>query len=59
VGQLLVVRPEFEREPVAARMLGECAALVPLAGPAVLVTAVAGDGLRLRRVLDEALASLG
>ncbi len=59
VGQLLVVRPEFTREPVAARMLGEHAALVPLAGPAVLVTALATDGLRLRRVLDEALASLG
>lgn len=59
VGQLVVVRPEFTREPPAARMLGECAALAPLAGPAVLVTAVAADGLRLRRVLDEALASLG
>ncbi|WP_427923945.1 urease accessory protein UreD [Streptomyces sp. cg40] len=59
VGQLVVVRPEFTREPPAARMLGECAALAPLAGPAVLVTAVAADGLRLRRVLDEALATLG
>ena len=59
VGQLVVVRPEFTREPAAARMLGEHAALVPLAGPAVLVTAVAADGLRLRRVLDEALVSLG
>ncbi|MGR3874172.1 urease accessory protein UreD [Streptomyces graminifolii] len=58
VGQLLVVRPEFGGEPVVARMLGESAALVPLAGPAALVTAVAADGLRLRRVLDEALASL-
>lgn len=59
VGQLVVVRPEFEREPVAARMLGESAALTPLAGPAVLVTALAADALRLRRVLDEALRSLG
>lgn len=59
VGQLLVVRPEFTRNPVAARMLGECAALVPLAGPALLVSAIASDALRLRRVLDEALASLG
>ncbi|MEV0742860.1 urease accessory protein UreD [Streptomyces sp. NPDC050549] len=59
VGQLVVVRPEFTQEPPVARMLGECAALAPLAGPAVLVTAVAADGLRLRRVLDEALASLG
>ncbi|MEU6551729.1 urease accessory protein UreD [Streptomyces sp. NPDC046915] len=54
VGQLVVARPEFVREPVAARMLGEGAAVAPLAGPAVLVTAVAADALRLRRVLDEA-----
>lgn len=59
VGQLVVVRPEFARDPVAARMLGECAALTPLAGPAVLVSAVAGDALLLRRVLDEALGHLG
>ncbi|MEU9150386.1 urease accessory protein UreD [Streptomyces sp. NPDC048417] len=59
VGQLVVVRPEFAAEPVAARMLGEGAALTPLAGPAVLVSAVAGDALRLRRVLDEALGHLG
>ncbi|MFF3984286.1 urease accessory protein UreD [Streptomyces sp. NPDC001797] len=59
VGQLVVVRPEFAEHPVASRMLGEEAALTPLAGPAVLVSAVAGDALRLRRVLDEALAQLG
>ncbi|MFE2070947.1 urease accessory protein UreD [Streptomyces sp. NPDC059467] len=58
VGQLVVVRPEFEAEPVEARMLGECAALTPLAGPAVLVSAVAVDALRLRRVLDEASGHL-
>ncbi|WP_371330058.1 urease accessory protein UreD [Streptomyces sp. TP-A0356] len=59
LGQLLVVRPEFGREPARARMLGEHAALTPLAGPAVLVTAVTPDALRLRRVLDEALRALG
>ncbi|MFJ3307695.1 urease accessory protein UreD [Streptomyces sp. NPDC086549] len=59
VGQLVVVRPEFRGDPPAARPLGDCAALTPLAGPAVLVTAVAADGLRLRRVLDEALTHLG
>ncbi|SOD88594.1 urease accessory protein UreD [Streptomyces sp. Ag109_G2-15] len=58
VGQLVVVRPEFTKQPVAARMLGECAALVPLAGPAVLVSAVAPDALALRRLLDEALTRL-
>ncbi|MFE2582714.1 urease accessory protein UreD [Streptomyces sp. NPDC059378] len=58
VGQLVVVRPEFAAEPVAARMLDEQAVLVPLAGPGALVTAVAVDALRLRRVLDGALAEL-
>lgn len=58
LGQLLVVRPEFTEFPAGARMLGERAALTPLAGPAVLVTAVAPDALRLRRVLDEALAAV-
>lgn len=58
-GQLVVVRPEFADAPVAARVLDENAVVMPLAGPAVLVSAVAADALRLRGVLDEALASLG
>ncbi|MDG9715670.1 urease accessory protein UreD [Streptomyces sp. DH24] len=58
VGQLLVARPEFAERPVTARVLGEGAAVVPLAGPAALVTAVAPDALLLRRLLDEALDSL-
>ncbi|MFD7472760.1 urease accessory protein UreD [Streptomyces sp. NPDC059837] len=58
LGQLLVVRPEFEREPPVARLLGEYAALMPLAGPAALVSALAPDALLLRRVLDEALHTL-
>ncbi|MEW2621062.1 urease accessory protein UreD [Streptomyces sp. NPDC048106] len=59
VGQLLVVRPEFAEDPPPARMLGECAAVLPLPGPAALVTALAPDALRLRRVLDEGWALLG
>ncbi|MFF3848136.1 urease accessory protein UreD [Streptomyces sp. NPDC002328] len=58
VGQLVLVREEFGERPVEARVLGDGAALMPLAGPAALVTAVAPDGLRLRRLLDEALNSL-
>lgn len=58
LGQLVVVRPEFEERLPEARVLGEYAAISPLAGPGVLVTALASDALRLRRVLDEALASL-
>lgn len=59
LGQLAVVRPKLSQAPVQARLLGECAALVPLAGPAALVTAVAPDARQLRRVLDEALHGLG
>ncbi|AVV43907.1 urease accessory protein UreD [Streptomyces sp. ID05-04B] len=59
VGQLVVVRPEFADRPVTARTVGAQACVMPLAGPAALVTALASDGLRLRRVLDEALADLG
>ncbi|MEV0848370.1 urease accessory protein UreD [Streptomyces sp. NPDC049954] len=59
LGQLVVVAPEFEDNPVAARQLGPYAALMPLAGPAVLVTALAPDALRLRRLLDEAAQALG
>ncbi|MGW3910477.1 urease accessory protein UreD [Streptomyces sp. NPDC005070] len=58
LGQLVIVKPEFEGDPPAARPLGEYAALTPLAGPAVLVTALAPDALLLRRVLDEALSEL-
>jgi len=44
---------------VVARVLGDGAVVMPLAGPAALVSAMAPDALRLRRLLDEALASLG
>ncbi|GAA3738117.1 urease accessory protein UreD [Streptomyces tremellae] len=59
VGQLLCVDPEFAEKPVAARPLGDTAALMPLAGPGALATAVADDGLGLRRALDAGLAALG
>ncbi|MFD5634932.1 urease accessory protein UreD [Streptomyces sp. NPDC127077] len=58
LGQLIIVKTEFEKDPPAARPLGEYAALTPLAGPAVLVTALAPNALLLRRVLDEALNEL-
>ncbi|MGO4750816.1 hypothetical protein AB4212_19720, partial [Streptomyces sp. 2MCAF27] len=53
-GQLLLIDPAFEERPVSVRQLGETAVLYPLAGPAALVTAVAPDALRLRRLLDDA-----
>lgn len=58
VGQLVVVRPEFREAPTEARHIGEHARVMPLVGPAALVTAVAPDALRLRRALDEALADV-
>ncbi len=58
VGQLVVVRPEFEDVKPSAAPVGEWAALTPLAGPGVLVTAVAPDALQVRRALDEALHRL-
>lgn len=59
LGQLLVVDPAFEKAPAAAAVLGEFAAVTPLAGPAVLVTALAPDALRLRELLDEARRTYG
>ncbi|MEW2390550.1 urease accessory protein UreD [Streptomyces venezuelae] len=58
VGQLIVVRPEFVRDKPQPTLLGEWAALTPLAGPGVLVTAVAPDALLVRRAMDEALRQL-
>ncbi|MGW8063059.1 urease accessory protein UreD [Streptomyces ziwulingensis] len=58
VGQLVVARPEFATAPPVARVLAEGAAVMPLAGPCALVTAVASDALRLRRLLDGASAAL-
>ncbi|MBA0052972.1 urease accessory protein UreD [Streptomyces sp. AJS327] len=63
VGQLLAVDPVYERYPANVRLLGGGpdeghAAVTPLAGPGVLVTAVAPDGLRLRDLLDAAQTTL-
>ncbi|MEK8142213.1 urease accessory protein UreD [Streptomyces sp. M10(2022)] len=55
VGQLLVVDQAFEDACPQRRLLGPTAVLTPLAGPAVLVTAVAADARLLRGLLDEAL----
>ncbi|MEV6955236.1 urease accessory protein UreD [Streptomyces sp. NPDC051183] len=59
LGQLLIVDPDFEQAPPAAAVLGEFAAATPLAGPAVLVTAMAPDALRLRELLDAACLTYG
>ncbi|MCZ4099269.1 urease accessory protein UreD [Streptomyces sp. So13.3] len=63
VGQLLVVSPDFGDEPPTAAILAADpdsgqAVSTPLAGPAVLVTAVAPDALCLRRLLDTAIRTV-
>ncbi|MFI0980364.1 urease accessory protein UreD [Streptomyces sp. NPDC021093] len=57
VGQLLVVDERLAHAERSPRLLGETAVLTPLAGPAVLVTAVAADARELRLILDDVLAS--
>ncbi|MCY0917129.1 urease accessory protein UreD [Streptomyces sp. NBC_01426] len=59
LGQLLVVDPRFAQAPPAAAVLGEFAVATALPGPAVLVTALAPDALRLRELLDAACATYG
>ncbi|GAA3138775.1 urease accessory protein UreD [Nonomuraea roseoviolacea subsp. carminata] len=59
IGQILIVDPTLEHRPPHARLLGDDpatgqAVLTPLAGPALLITALAPDTLRLRRLLDAA-----
>ncbi|TDE53226.1 urease accessory protein UreD [Nonomuraea mesophila] len=55
LGQILIVRPELD--PPHARLFGDDpatgqAVLTPLTGPALLITALAPDTLRLRHLLD-------
>ncbi|WP_335984192.1 urease accessory protein UreD [Streptomyces sp. CA2R106] len=59
-GQLLVVEPDIAPAGLPTVLLGDPGGgaqgvLAPLAGPAVLATAVAGTASRLRGLLDEAL----
>ncbi|MDT0408465.1 MULTISPECIES: urease accessory protein UreD [Streptomyces] len=59
IGQLLLVAPEFQEYEIGAQPLAPGVVLLPLDGPAVLVSALAPDALRLRRLLDEAAQALG
>ncbi|MGW1103810.1 urease accessory protein UreD [Streptomyces sp. NPDC002540] len=55
VGQLLLVDPSFDDKCPEVRLLGATAVLTPLAGPAVLVTALGPDARLLRATLDSAM----
>lgn len=58
VGSVLAVDPGWQGRPPAGRVLGDGAAVLPLAGPAALITAVAADNLALRRDLTAGLVEL-
>jgi urease accessory protein len=58
-GQILIADPAYRDQPPGVRLLGDDpahgqAVLTPLAGPALLITALAPDTVRLRRLLDAA-----
>jgi urease accessory protein len=59
VGSVLTVDPEWEQARPRGSAISASAAVLPLTGPAVLVTAVAGDNLALRRELYAGLSHLG
>jgi urease accessory protein len=58
VGSLLVVNPG-QAWPINGLLLTDTAALLPLSGPAVLITALADDSLDLRKALIAGLSELG
>lgn len=60
LGSALIVDPAWDQARVAraTTVIDPGAALLPLAGPAALVTALAADALALRRHLDAGLAAL-
>jgi hypothetical protein len=58
IGSLLIVDSAWSDGPPSAIPLHGDAAVMPLSGPAVLVSALCPDGLALRRSLDSGLALL-
>lgn len=59
-GHILIVEPAFANAPPTARLLGDDPAngqgiIAPLAGPALLATALAPTATPLRRLLDDAI----
>lgn len=59
VGSVLVVEPTWVEHPLQVRRLAGEAAVLPLNGPASLVTALGSDNLQLRGRLNAGLAALG
>jgi urease accessory protein len=59
VGSLLVVDPVWAGRPPAGRVFAPDAALLPLVGPAIIISALASNSLLLRRHLDHGIDLLG
>ena len=60
LGSVLIVDPDWGHSALdLANSIGDAdTALIPLSGPAILVTALARDGLALRHQLDAAIAAV-
>lgn len=63
IGMILIVDPSWEHGPATDRIAltprddeDGAVSVMPLSGPAVLISALASDGLALRRLLDAALS---
>lgn len=59
IGTVLAVDPVWAGSAPAVNLLAPDAALLPLEGPAVMISALAGDTLSLRRVLHQGIVLLG
>jgi urease accessory protein len=59
VGTVLTVDPVWEQTPPGQRLISPGAAVMPLAGPGVLISSVAEDNLALRKGLHAGLSHLG
>lgn len=59
VGSIVIVDPAWVEDPPPGRRLTGEAAVLPLAGPAAVISALAGDNLQLRSQLNAGLTTLG
>jgi urease accessory protein len=59
VGSVVVVDPRLDTAQLPTTVLGEQAAVLPLAGPAVQVVALTDDAVSLRGLLDAGVAAVG
>lgn len=59
VGTVLVVDPAWADDTPSSQLFATDAALMPLAGSAAMISALADDSLSLRRKLDQGISLLG